>query len=175
MPALHIVSAPDPRLKEISTPVSEVNNEIKKLIKDMIDTMHIDFGVGLAAIQVGVPKQILVVDLAEDDETERPEGFYPLCLINPQIIWQSDEMNVATEGCLSVPTLRIDVPRPSKIKVKYLNEEGVPSDLEADGWLARVIQHEMDHLSGKLIIDYLSTIKRDLAISKLKKFKKQIL
>jgi peptide deformylase len=175
MSVLHIITAPDPRLKEKSSLVSEITPDIKKLMKDMLDTLYADYGVGLAAIQVGVAKQIIVLDLQDDDEEERPEGFYPLYIVNPQKTWASEELNVATEGCLSVPTLRIEVPRPERIKIKYLDFDGKPSELEASGWLARAIQHEMDHLSGTLILDYLSTLKKDIAISKLKKFKKQML
>lgn len=175
MSILNIITAPDERLKKKSTPVEKITPEIQKLVDDMIDTMYEDKGVGLAAIQVGVPKQILVADLKEDDDREREEGFYPLCLINPEIITSSIETNVATEGCLSVPNLRIDVERPSDVDVKFIDKFGNIRMLEADGWLARVIQHEMDHLDGKLIIDYLSRLKKDLALQKLNKFKKQLL
>lgn len=175
MAVLNILTAPDLRLKQKSTSVTDFTDEIRTLMKDMLDTMYYDHGVGLAAIQIGVPKEIIVIDLKEDDDHDRQNGFYPLFIVNPQIIWSSEEFNVASEGCLSVPNLRIDVPRPAEIKIKYLDFDGNPKDLHATSWLARVIQHEMDHLKGTLIIDYLSTLKKDLAISKLKKFKKQLL
>jgi peptide deformylase len=175
MSLLHIVTAPDERLSKISEPVTEINREIKKLVADMIETMRADSGVGLAAVQVGTPLRIIVIDLAEDDDTERPIGFYPLVMINPEITWESEEMCLAKEGCLSVPELRINVPRPSEITVKFLDKNSKEHELDTDGWLARCIQHEIDHLDGKIIIDYLSKLKKDLAINKLKKLKKQLL
>ncbi|MDX1923644.1 MAG: peptide deformylase [Rickettsiaceae bacterium] len=175
MAILKIVTAPDPILKKPSSPVEKVTEETRSLMKDMLETMYSDAGIGLAAVQIGVHKQIIVIDLQTDDDEEREGSFYPLYLINPVITDSSEEMNVATEGCLSVPQLRIDVPRPSSIVIDYLDYHGEKKNLEVSGWLARVIQHEMDHLHGKLIIDYLSSIKRDFAISKLKKLKKQLL
>ena len=177
MAILDILTAPDPILKKISEPVSEVTDEVRNFLHDLVDTMDSDNGVGLAAIQVGVPQQILVVDLKEDDDESqnRPEGFFPLFIVNPVITWASEEYNAATEACLSVPSLIIEVSRPASIKLQYLNYHGEPSELSADGWLARVIQHEMDHLKGTLIIDYLSILKKDLALTKLKKFKKHSL
>lgn len=177
MALLHVVTAPDPILKKPSELVSEVTNELRDFMLDMVDTMDADGGVGLAAVQVGVNKQILVIDLKEDDDDEqaRPEGFFPLFIVNPKITWSSEEHVVASEGCLSVPTLVVEVPRPTSIKLQYLNYHGEPSSFDANGWLARVIQHEIDHLHGKLIIDYLSALKKDMAITKLKKIKKQLL
>lgn len=175
MTALHIVTAPDVRLKQISKPVAKIDKEIKTLIRDMIETMNVDRGVGLAAIQVGHAKRIIVLDLGEDDDEERPADFYPFVMVNPEIIDKQGEMVVAKEGCLSVPALTVDVPRPNEIKVKYQDKNGVKREMEAQGWLARVIQHEIDHLDGVILIDYLSKLKKDLAISKLKKIKKQLL
>jgi peptide deformylase len=175
MAILNIVTAPDPILKEKSLPVSEITPEIKRLMRNMLDTLYANYGVGLAAVQVGVHKQIMVLDLGDDEDEGRPKDFYPLYIINPEITWASDTMNVATEGCLSVPTIRLDVPRPERIKIKYMDFHGKESELETGGWLARAIQHEMDHMFGVVILDYLSSLKKDIAISKLKKFKKQML
>ncbi|MDX2050438.1 MAG: peptide deformylase [Rickettsiaceae bacterium] len=176
MTLLNIVTAPDPILKKPSREVESVNDSVRVLMKDMLETMYHDSGVGLAAVQVGIHKQIIVIDLQNDDDDERrAKDFYPLFLINPKITSVSENFNVATEGCLSVPSLRIDVPRPESINISYLNYDGEERELAAHDWLARVIQHEMDHLTGKLIIDYLSSIKKEMAISKLKKFKKQLL
>ncbi len=177
MPALQVITAPDPILKQPSELVSEVTNELREFMRDMVDTMDADGGVGLAAIQVGLAKQILVIDLKDDDDDakNRAEDFFPLFIINPIVTWSSEEYIIASEGCLSVPSLVVEVPRPSAIKLQYLNYDGVPSTLEAKGWLARVIQHEIDHLHGRLIIDYLSSLKKDLAITKLKKIKKHLI
>lgn len=175
MTALHIITAPDPILKKLSLPVEKIDKEINKLIRDMIETMHMDMGVGLAAVQVGHLKRIIVLDLAEDDEIDRPADFYPLILINPEIISSGEEIVLAKEGCLSIPSLTIEVPRPNEISLKYLDRKGVKRKIEASGWLARAIQHEIDHLDGKILIDYLSKLKKDLAIAKLKKLKKQML
>ncbi|NDB85443.1 MAG: peptide deformylase [Alphaproteobacteria bacterium] len=174
MAVLPIVKAPSPILKKVSLPVKEVTSKIQSFMQDMLDTMYHDVGVGLAAIQVGVPKQIIVLDLKRDDDIEREAGFYPMYLINPKITEFSEEMNIAREGCLSVPEIQVDVPRPAKIKLEFLDFVGNYKQIAVDGWLARVIQHEIDHLSGKIILDYLSSLRKDLALSKLKKFSKQL-
>lgn len=180
MAVLKVITAPDPILKMASSPISKVTDETRQLMNNMLETMYEDRGVGLAAVQVGILKQIIVIDLQddehdEDDEAKKPDDFYPLFMINPQIISSSAEYVVAIEGCLSVPEMRIEVPRPDSIDLRFLDYFGNQTELKASGWLARVIQHEMDHLTGKLIIDYLSTLKKDMALSKLKKLKKQIL
>jgi peptide deformylase len=179
MTILKIVTAPDPILKMTSAPISEVTDGTRKFMNDMLETMYEDRGVGLAAVQVGILKQIIVIDLQEDEHNDReekkPEDFYPLFMINPQIVSSSEEYVVAIEGCLSVPEMRIEVPRPESINVRFLDYFGKQTELNVSGWLARVIQHEMDHLTGKLIIDYLSNLKKELALSKLKKLKKSIL
>ncbi|MDX1917158.1 MAG: peptide deformylase [Rickettsiaceae bacterium] len=174
MAILPIIKAPSPILKKQSIVVDKIDQKTKKLMSDMVETMYHDEGVGLAAIQVGIALQIIVMDLRMDDDQQRAENFYPLYLVNPVIKKYSQEMTVAKEGCLSVPEIIVDVPRPEKITVEFLDFDGVSTNLEVDGWLARVIQHEMDHLVGKTILDYLSKLKKDIAISKLKKLNKQL-
>ncbi|HJD57071.1 MAG TPA: peptide deformylase [Rickettsia endosymbiont of Sericostoma sp.] len=171
MSVLPIVTAPDSRLKQKSLPVGTVNDTIRKLMDDMVETMYHDHGVGLAAIQIGIVKRILVVDLQNSDDTERVEGFYPLFIVDPEIIDKSKELVVALEGCLSLPEQQIEIARSESISIRFLDYNNRQQELKADGWLARVIQHEMDHLDGKLLVDYLSNIKKDIALRKLKKLK----
>ena len=162
-----ILTAPDPRLKAVSEPVDTVDAEIRTLVEDMIETMYDADGIGLAAIQVGVGKRILVLDVDQRDGDRNPRVF-----INPEITWASDEMSVVEEGCLSVPEIWDDVERPAAIKARYLDAEGARQELEADGILATCLQHEMDHLNGVLFLDHLSKLKRSIAIRKLTKAKK---
>ncbi|MDD9335545.1 MULTISPECIES: peptide deformylase [unclassified Candidatus Tisiphia] len=175
MPVLPIVTAPDSKLKQKSLPVSIIDDNIRKLMDDMVETMYHDHGVGLAAIQIGIAQRILVVDLQNNDDTERPAGFYPLFIADPKIIDKSKELVVAIEGCLSLPEQRVEVARSESITIRFLDYHNNQQELKADGWLARVIQHEMDHLDGRLLIDYLSDIKKDIALRKLKKLKNNIL
>ncbi|MBO6825095.1 MAG: peptide deformylase [Sneathiella sp.] len=171
MALLPILTAPDPRLKTISEPVAEVNDEIRKLVDDMFETMYEAPGIGLAAIQVGVQKRLLVVDvIGKNDEENDPD---PIALINPEITWVSDDDSVYEEGCLSVPAHYADVVRPAEIKVKYLDRDGKEQELHADGLLATCIQHEIDHLDGILFVDHLSALKRNMILRKLLKLKKQ--
>jgi len=172
MAILPIFTYPDPVLKHKSLEVEEVDSNLRKLMDNMLKTMYHDNGVGLAAVQVGVLKRIIVMDLQNDDEVARPEGFYPLYLVNPELTFASEEKTSAKEACLSVPEQQVDVTRAENIKVKFTDYHNKPCELEASGWLARVIQHEMDHLEGKLLIDHLSILKKDIAIRKLKKLKK---
>ncbi len=162
-----ILTAPDPRLKAVSEPVAKVDAEIRTLVDDMIETMYSADGIGLAAIQVGVPKRILVMDIEQRDGKKNPRAY-----INPVIIWASDEMAAAEEGCLSVPEIWDEVERPARIRCEYLDRDGKKQELEADGLLATCLQHEMDHLDGVLFIDHLSKLKRSMAIKKLQKAKK---
>ncbi|MCC8371341.1 MAG: peptide deformylase [Rickettsia endosymbiont of Pseudomimeciton antennatum] len=171
MSVLPIVTAPDSRLKQKSLPVGTVNDTIRKLMDDMVETMYHDHGVGLAAIQLGIAKRILVVDLQNNDDTERAVDFYPLFIVDPEIIDKSKELVVAVEGCLSLPEQRVEVARSESISIRFLDYNNIQQELKADGWLARVIQHEMDHLDGRLLVDYLSNIKKDIALRKLKKLK----
>ena len=173
MTILPIITAPDPILKQKSLPIEKVDEKIRALMDNMLKTMIHDGGAaGLAAVQVGVLKRVMVLDLQNDDETVRPEGFYPLYIANPVVIRHSEEMVTAFEGCLSVPEQRIEVPRPEEVTIQYLDYDNNKKFISADGWLARVIQHEMDHLDGKLLIDYLSSVKKDVVLRKLQKLKK---
>jgi peptide deformylase len=162
-----VIIAPDPRLKIVSTPVAKVDDEVRKLVDDMLESMYAADGIGLAAIQVGVPKRIIVMDLAQKEGKNEPRVF-----INPMITWASEETATFEEGCLSVPEIWDDVERPAHIKVEYLDRDGKKQTLEADGLLATCLQHEMDHLEGVLFIDHLSRLKRSMALKKLAKAKK---
>jgi peptide deformylase len=162
-----ILTAPDPRLQAVSTDVEKVDAEIRKLADDMADSMYAADGIGLAAIQVGVAKRVLVIDLDQKEGNKNPVAY-----INPKIVWASDETVVFEEGCLSVPEIWDDVERPARIKCEYLDRDGKQQLLEADGLLATCLQHEMDHLNGVLFIDHLSRLKKSMAIKKLTKAKK---
>ena len=162
-----ILTAPDPRLKVVSEPVAKVDGEIRTLIEDMIETMYDADGIGLAAIQLGQPKRMLVMDIDQRDGKKNPRVF-----INPVITWKSDEMAVAEEGCLSIPEIWDEVERPARIKAEYLDRDGKKQELEADGLLAVCLQHEMDHLEGILFVDHLSKLKRSMAMKKLQKAKR---
>jgi peptide deformylase len=162
-----ILTAPDPRLKAVSEPVARVDDEVKKLADDLLETMYAADGIGLAAVQVGVPKRMLVMDIAQQQGKREPMVF-----INPKIVWASDDMATFEEGCLSVPEIWDDVERPAKIRAEYLDRDGKPQTLEADGLLACCLQHEMDHLDGVLFLDHLSKLKRSIALRKLAKAKR---
>ena len=162
-----ILIAPDPRLKAVSTDVEKVDGEIRKLAEDMADSMYAADGIGLAAIQLGTPKRVIVMDLDQKDGKKNWRVF-----INPKILWASEELAVFEEGCLSVPEIWDDVERPARIKAEYLDRDGNKQLLEADGLLATCLQHEMDHLNGVLFIDHLSRLKRSMVIKKLTKAKK---
>ena len=172
MSVLEVLTAPDKRLSEKASPVSSVDSEIRKLMNDMIQTVYADAAVGLAATQVGVMKRVIVLDLKDDDETDRSKDFYPIYAANPEIVAVSEEMIEAKEGCMSIPGQRVNVSRPERIKVKFLDYNNKPQEIETGGWLARVFQHEIDHLDGKLMIDYLSKLKKDTVIRKLTKIKR---
>jgi peptide deformylase len=162
-----ILTAPDPRLQAVSTDVEKVDAEIRKLVDDMADSMYEADGIGLAAVQIGVPKRVIVIDLDQKEGKKNPRAF-----INPKIIWASEETAVFEEGCLSVPEIWDDVERPARIRCEYLDRDGNKHLLEADGMLATCLQHEMDHLDGVLFIDHLSRLKRSMALKKLTKAKK---
>jgi peptide deformylase len=167
MAKLPILVAPDPRLKKIAKPVAAVDAAVRKLMEDMLETMYLAPGIGLAAPQVGVLQRVIVLDLAH--EGEEPQ---PLRMANPELIWVSDDDASYNEGCLSVPDHYADVVRPAAIKVRYLDENNVARELAADGLLATCIQHEMDHLEGILFIDHISALKRNVILRKLLKAKK---
>ncbi len=159
-----ILTVPDPRLKQVSAPVEGVDDALRELMDDMLATMYAAPGIGLAAIQVGVPKRVIVMDLAREGEPPAPRH-----LVNPEIVWASDEVAPYEEGCLSVPDIYDEVERPSRVKLRYLNYQGEPVEEDAEGLFAVCIQHEMDHLAGVLFIDHLSRLKRDRAVAKVKK------
>lgn len=159
-----VLIAPDPRLKVRSAPVSGVDDELRRLMDDMRETMYATNGIGLAAVQIGVPKRIIVMDLAGKDEPPAPRYF-----VNPEIIWRSEELAIANEGCLSVPDLYDDVERPARIKARYWDYQGQAREIEAEGLLSTCLQHEMDHLEGILFIDHLSRLKRSMILKKLAK------
>jgi peptide deformylase len=163
-----ILTVPDPLLKQASMPVVAVDDELRALMDDMLETMYAAPGIGLAAIQIGVPKRVIVMDLAREDEPKQPRYF-----VNPEVTWQSDELFVYQEGCLSVPEIYDDVERPARVRLSYLDYDGNRVEEEAEGLFAVCIQHEMDHLEGVLFIDHLSRLKRDRAVAKVKKAKLQ--
>jgi peptide deformylase len=172
MALMPIIEVPDPRLKTVSTPVDTVDDALRDLIGDMFDTMYHAPGIGLAAIQVGVPKRVIVMDLQEKEDEEGKPIREPRVFINPEIVDPSEEQNVYTEGCLSVPDQYADVERPATCRVKWLDENGQAHDEVFTGLLATCIQHEMDHLEGIVFIDHLSRLKREMIMKKLAKQRK---
>jgi peptide deformylase len=168
MAKLEIIIAPDPRLKRVSVPVEIIDEDTANLMNNMLETMYAAPGLGLAAPQVGVHKRIIVVDAARGKEPPNP-----YLIANPEIIWSSEDTKIHEEGCLSLPEYFENVARPDRIRVRYLDEKNVPQELEADGLLSVVIQHEMDHLEGVLFVDHISGLKRGMILRKLKKTKKQ--
>ena len=159
-----ILVEPNKLLRQVSQPVDEVNKEIQKLMDDMLETMYSANGIGLAAIQIGVPKNLVVIDLLTKEKKKDPMFF-----VNPKILKKSSKMSKYEEGCLSIPNLFAEVKRPSECEIEYLDYEGNKTSLKATGLLATCIQHEMDHLKGILFIDYLSKLKRDIILKKLSK------
>ena len=164
MSILPLVILPDPLLREISKPVAELDGRVKALIDDMFETMYDAPGVGLAAVQIGVTQRIVTMDATRGDDEKQP-----LALINPEIIWSSDELKDYEEGCLSIPDYHEFVTRPAKVGVRFLTLSGKIEEREMDGLAATVIQHEIDHLNGKLFIDHLSKLKRDRVLKKFQK------
>jgi peptide deformylase len=165
MTKLAIVTLPDPVLRQKSVPVDDVGDDTRKLMLDMLETMYEAPGIGLAAIQVGIPRRLVIIDITRGEEEEKR----PLFLANPEILWHSDERSVYEEGCLSIPDYYAEVERPARVGVRFLDYHGKPQELEAEGLLATVIQHEVDHLGGVLFIDHLSKLKRDMVIKKFSK------
>lgn len=168
MTAYPIIVAPDPRLKLKSKRVERVDEEIRTLMDDMLETMHVAHGIGLAAPQIGIQKRLIVIDAAGKDE--EPD---PMCMANPEIISVSDEDEVREEGCLSLPEQYSEVVRPNSVRVRYLDHENEIREIDADGILAVCIQHEIDHLDGILFVDHISALKRNMILRKLTKIKKQ--
>jgi peptide deformylase len=159
-----ILIIPDKRLREKSEPVKAVDADVRTLVDDMFATMYAAPGIGLAAIQIGVPSRVVTMDLAGKEEPPQPQVF-----INPEIVASSPEKSVYEEGCLSIPEYYEEVERPEKIKVKYLDLDGKENEIEAHGLLATCLQHEIDHLNGVLFIDHISKLKRDMVVKKFKK------
>ena len=159
-----ILTVPDPFLKQVSKPVEAVDDALRALMDDMLETMYAAPGIGLAAIQIGEPVRVIVMDLAGQDEEKAPRFF-----VNPEITWKSDELFTYEEGCLSVPEIYDEIERPARVRLTYLNYDGERIEEEAEGLYAVCIQHEMDHLEGVLFIDKLSRLKRDRAVAKVKK------
>ena len=182
-----IIEIPDPRLKQVSAPVETFDDELKTLVADMFETMYDAPGIGLAAIQIGVPLRVLVIDLQPDDEDAEPEvctahGGHehthqpvkkePRVFINPEILEPSEETTIYNEGCLSVPEIFAEVERPSRIRARWQDLDGKVHEEEMDDLMATCLQHEMDHLEGILFIDHLSRLKRQMAVKKLEKLRR---
>jgi len=163
-----ILIIPDKRLRLNSEAVKTVDKSLRALIDDMFETMYAAPGIGLAAIQIGVPKRVVTLDLAKKDEPKQPQVF-----LNPEVVWASDEKAIYEEGCLSIPEYYEEVERPKAVKVKYLDAELRPQEIEADGLLATCLQHEIDHTNGVLFIDHISKLKRDMVVKKFKKAAKK--
>ena len=163
-----IIILPDKRLRLVSEPVKTVDAAVRALVDDMFETMYEAPGVGLAAIQIGVPKRIVTADTAKKDEEKRPQVF-----LNPEVVWSSEEKGTYEEGCLSIPEYYEEVERPTQVKVRYMDIDGKTQEIEANGLLATVLQHEIDHLNGVLFIDHISKLKRDRVIKKFAKAAKR--
>ncbi len=163
-----LVIIPDSKLRLVSEPVKEITGEIRRLADDMLETMYDAPGVGLAAIQIGVPVRMVTMDVSKSEEEHQP-----MVLINPEILWSSEEKRVYEEGCLSIPEYYEEVERPDRVRFRYMDLQGETIEQEADGLLATCVQHEIDHLNGVLFIDYLSKLKRDRVVTKFKKAAKR--
>ncbi len=168
MALLEIVFAPDERLKTKCAPIEAVTDDIKALAQDMLDTMYKAPGIGLAAPQIGVLKQLVVLDVADKDSPPAP-----MVLINPEITWFSEERSVYKEGCLSIPDAYADVERPAKIKLRYVDLDGQTHEIEAEGLLATCLQHEIDHINGVLFTDHLPALRRSMIMTKMRKLKRE--
>jgi peptide deformylase len=164
MAVREILVVPNPILKQVSEPVARVDDDLRVLMDDMLETMYAAPGIGLAAVQVGVVKRVIVMDISREEGVREPRYF-----VNPEILWASEETAPYEEGCLSVPEIYDEVERPAKVRLRYLNYRGETVEEEAEGLYAVCIQHEMDHLEGVLFIDHLSRLKREQAVKKVKK------
>lgn len=162
-----LIILPDPVLRLASAPIEQVDDAVRQLSSDMLETMYDAPGIGLAAIQVGVPRRLLVIDLSKEDEEKKPQVF-----INPEVLQSSDERSIYEEGCLSIPDYYAEVERPARITVKFVGLDGKEQILDAEGLLATCLQHEIDHLNGVLFIDYISRLKREMVIRKFTKASK---
>lgn len=159
-----LIILPDPLLRQVSKPIERVDADFQRLADDMLETMYDAPGIGLAAIQIGVPRRMLVIDISREGEEKQP-----LVFVNPEVVASSDERSVYEEGCLSIPDYYAEVERPATVKVKYLDRDGKEQTVEADGLLATCLQHEIDHLNGVLFIDHISRLKRDMVVKKFTK------
>ena len=168
-----IIEVPDPRLKQVSAPVEAVNDEVRALIADMFETMYAAPGIGLAAVQIGVPIRLLVIDLQEPEEEDGEPVRDPRVFINPQIVTHAEQKVPYNEGCLSVPEQYAEVDRPQSIRARWLDENGAAREEEITGLLAVCLQHEMDHLEGILFIDHLSRLKREMILRKIAKQRRE--
>jgi peptide deformylase len=164
----HIITLPDPKLRLISKPLERVDDSVRKLLDDMVETMHEAPGIGLAAIQVAEALRLVVVDLAKKDEPPQPMQF-----INPEIVWSADDRSVYEEGCLSIPEYYEEVERPASVRTRFIDRDGKQREIVAEGLLATVLQHEIDHLDGVLFIDHISKLKRDRVTKKFAKMAKR--
>jgi peptide deformylase len=164
-PILHL---PDPVLRKVSEPVTAITPELKALARDMLDTMYAAPGIGLAAVQVGVPKRLVVLDLGKTEDDRKP-----MVLFNPEVVWSSEERSTYEEGCLSIPDYYEEVERPARVRVRYRDESDTTHEIEADGLLSTCLQHEIDHLNGKLFLDHLSRLKRERVTKKFAKMAKR--
>ena len=167
----NIITLPDPLLRRSSVPVERVDDELRTLIDDMLETMYDAPGVGLAAVQLAIPRRLIVMDVKyrNSDEEGGEVARAPIAMVNPEILTRSEEMRVHEEGCLSIPEFYAEVERPANITVRYLDREGKQCEMACGDVLATVVQHEVDHLNGKLFIDYISRLKRDRVIKKFVK------
>jgi peptide deformylase len=168
MALLPILIAPNPLLKQTANPVAAVDDRVRRLMDDMLETMYEADGIGLAAPQVGVLERVVVIDIHEKDEEPKPLFF-----ANPEVVWSSDDTVTCEEGCLSVPQQFADVVRPKSVRVRYLDRDNVQREVAADGTLAVCLQHEIDHLNGVLFVDYLSSLKRNMMLRKVQKTLRQ--
>jgi peptide deformylase len=162
-----IITIPDPVLRKMADPIEQVDENLRRLMDDMLATMYDAPGVGLAAPQIGVSRRLIVMDAARDDEPKAP-----IVMVNPQILDRSEEMRIHEEGCLSIPEVTAEVERPAVTRVSFLDREGKPQEAELEGILSTIVQHEIDHLNGVLFIDYLSRLKRDMIVKKFTKQKR---
>ena len=167
MALLPIIAAPDPRLKIKAKPVEKVDADVRRLMDDMLDTMYHAIGIGLAGPQVGAAQRVIVIDVAR--EGEKPQ---PMRIANPEILWRSEDITTANEGCLSLPEHYADVERPAEVRVRYLDHDNLAQELHCKGLLATCLQHEMDHLEGVLFVDHISALKRNIILRKLQKAKR---
>ncbi|MCW5718523.1 MAG: peptide deformylase [Bauldia sp.] len=174
MAILDIISIPDKILRRKSAPIERIDDDLKRLMDQMLETMYAAPGIGLAAVQVGVPRRLVTIDVVAKESTEEGGETIkdPMFLINPEILWRSDELGIYEEGCLSIPEYYAEVERPARVRFAYTDRDGKRQEREAEGLLATCVQHEVDHLDGKLFIDHISKLKRDMVVKKFAKASK---